>query len=388
MSTEKTTDILAVLATLVEFETTSRESNLGLIEWVRDYLGGHGVDAQLIYDRNQSKANLFATIGPAVDGGIILSGHTDVVPAADQQWDSHPFRASIRDNKLYGRGASDMKGFLACVLEQVPSWKNQPLRRPIHLAFSYDEEIGCVGVHSLISHMETTGLRVLGCVVGEPTSMEPVVAHKGRICGHCTVQGKSVHSSLAPQGVNAIAFAARMIVFIESLADREIRSGHREPGFDVPFSTIATTLVQGGCADNIIPNKCNFSFDYRYLPGVDPARIFDPILEFKDRLVAEMRLLDAEANIGLHRDESCLPLNADEHSPIAALVKALARNTSTRKVAFSTEAGYFERQGIAAIVCGPGSIEQAHRANEYVDIDQLIACRHFLNKLGVSLCDR
>src|SRR5260221_100805 len=263
MSTEKTTDILAVLATLVEFETTSRESNLGLIEWVRDYLGGHGVDAQLIYDRNQSKANLFATIGPAVDGGIILSGHTDVVPAADQQWDSHPFRASIRDNKLYGRGASDMKGFLACVLEQLPSWKNQPLLRTIHLAF-----------------------------------------------------------------------------------------------------------------------------DYRYLAGVDPARIFDPILEFKDRLVAEMRLLDAEANIGLHRDESCLPLNADEHSPIAALVKALARNTSTRKVAFSTEAGYFERQGIAAIVCGPGSIEQAHRANEYMDIDQLIACRHFLNKLGVSLCDR
>ena len=386
MKTASTQEVLDILSTLIAFPTTFDDSNIALIDWVSGFLASHGVAARIIYDPDKRKANLLGTIGPAGDDGIILSGHTDVVPTTGQQWDSDPFRASVRNDRLYGRGAADMKGFIAAVLAQVPYWQEQRLRRPLHLAFTYDEEVGCLGVRSLIAEMEATGFRASSCIVGEPTGMEPVTAHKGRMCGHCSVRGKAAHSSLTPQGVNAIDYAARMILFIQGLAARESQIGQRDVAFDVPFSTLATTLVHGGSALNIIPNKCEFSFDYRYLPGVDPTRLFSEVVAFGDQLVSEMRERDSYAAIQLRYEETCLALNTAGQSDIVAMAKALALRDPTRKVAFSTEAGYFDQFGIPAIVCGPGSIDQAHRPNEYIAVSELTACTHFLGRVGDLLC--
>lgn len=376
-----------ILSTLIGFPTTHRDSNLNLIEWIRDYLSRHGLASRLVFDGERRKANLLASLGPASDNGIVLSGHTDVVPVDGQHWHSDPFTATVRDGRVYGRGSCDMKGFIAVVLAQLPHWKRLPLRRPIHFAFTYDEEVGCLGVQSLIVEMENIGLRAAGCIVGEPTGIEPVIAHKGRIVSNCCVRGRAVHSSLAPFGVNAIDYAARMICFIQDLMATEAETGLRQAGFDVPFSTMATTLVQGGNSQNTIPDCCEFTFDFRYLPGVDPYRTIRSIAEFKERLVSEMQQRDASADILLSHEETSLPLSTGEESAIVALTKVLSSSTRTGKVAYGTEAGYFDRIGIPTVVCGPGSIEQAHRPNEFIEIAQLEAYAGFLANLGRKLCD-
>lgn len=388
MTSPYTADTVRILSKLIGFSTTFEDSNLDLIDWISQELHSQGIEARLIYDADKLKANLFATIGPPSDDGIILAGHTDVVPVRTQDWSTDPFEASLSGDRIYGRGACDMKGFIASVLAHIPRWKDLPLQRPLHLAFTYDEEVDCAGVQRLLADMETTNFRAAGCIVGEPTGMECVVAHKGRLCCTCTVRGKAVHSSQAPSGINAIEFAARLIVHIQKLAHQESETGLHDRGFEIPFSTMATTMVSGGVAANTIPNHCSFMFDYRHLPSVDPSRILAQAIAFKDQLVEEMRRIDPQGNIDLLNEVTSLAFISAVENPLAGLLQTLAASPQSRKAGFTSEAGYFERAHIPTVVCGPGHVEQAHRADEYIALSELESCSNFLSGLLNWMCIR
>jgi acetylornithine deacetylase len=381
-------ETIRILSALIGFSTTFEDSNLSLIHWISEELHSQGIETRLLYDADKRKANLFATIGPPSDDGIILSGHTDVVPVRTQDWTTDPFKASLSGDRIYGRGACDMKGFIASVLAHIPRWKTLPLQRPLHLAFTYDEEVDCSGVQQLLAEMATKNFRAAGCIVGEPTGMECVVAHKGRLCCACTVQGKAVHSSQAPSGVNAIEFAARLIVYIQKLAQQEAETGLQDRGFDIPFSTMATTMVNGGVATNTVPNHCSFSFDYRHLPSVDPSRILVQAIAFKDQLVEEMQRVDPHGNIDLLNEVTTPAFISAIPGPFASLLQSLAASPRSRKGAFTSEAGYFERAHIPTVVCGPGHIEQAHRTDEYIALSELDNCSRFLSGLMNWMCLR
>jgi acetylornithine deacetylase len=388
MTSPYAADTVRILSSLIGFSTTFEDSNLDLIDWITQELHAQGIEARLIYDADKRKANLFATIGPPSDGGIILSGHTDVVSVRTQDWSTDPFKASLSASRIYGRGACDMKGFIASVLAHIPRWKDLPLQRPLHLAFTYDEEVDCAGVQRLLAELETTKFRAAACIVGEPTGMECVVAHKGRLCCTCTVRGKAVHSSQAPSGINAIEFAARLIVYIQKLAHQESKTGLRDRGFDVPFSTMATTMVSGGVAANTVPNHCSFSLDCRHLPSVDPSRILAQAMAFKDQLVDEMQRADPQGNIDLLNEVTTPPFISAVAEPLASLLQSLAASPRRKKAAFTSEAGYFERAHIPTVVCGPGHVEQAHRADEYIALSELDNCSRFLSGLMNWMCLR
>ena len=388
MTSPYAADTVRILSTLIGFSTTFEDSNLDLIDWISQKLHSQGIEARLIYDADKRKANLFATIGPPSDDGIVLSGHTDVVPVGTQDWSTDPFKASMRGDRIYGRGACDMKGFIASVLAHIPHWKDLPLQRPLHLAFTYDEEVDCAGVQRLLTDLETANFRAAGCIVGEPTGMECVIAHKGRLCCTCTVRGKAVHSSQAPSGVNAIEFAARLIVHIQKLAHQESETGLHDGGFEIPFSTMATTMVHGGVAANTVPNDCSFKFDYRHLPNVDPSRILAQAIVFKDQLVEEMRRIDLQGNIDLLNEVTSLAFISAVEDPLAGLLQSLAASPRSRKAGFTSEAGYFERAHIPTVVCGPGHVEQAHRADEYIALSELANCSRFLSGLMKWMCLR
>lgn len=377
-----------MLDRLIGFDTTSRESNLGLIEWVRDWLQSQGVASRLTYDPTGRKANLFATLGAGVRPGIVLSGHTDVVPVDGQPWDSDPFKATLKDGRVYGRGTADMKSYLAVALAMTPRFLAAPLRAPVHLALSYDEEIGCIGVRGLLADLAASGIEAAGCVVGEPTAMEVVVAQKGMHVYRCRVRGLEAHSALTPHGVNAIEYAAQLIVHIRRMADR-IRS--REPrnrGFDVPFTTLQTGTIRGGTAHNIVPRECEFQFEFRYLPGVDPAALLGEIESYaRDVLEPEMRQVASDVGIDIRRSVDVPALVETEGDALAELARALARSEAVGRVAYATEAGLFQRAGIPSIVCGPGSIAQAHKPNEFIALDQIAKCEDFMDRLLQQLCE-
>jgi acetylornithine deacetylase len=366
---------------LVEIDTVSRNSNLGLIETVRDFLGGLGLATHLTYDARKTKANLFATIPAAdgrTDGGILFSGHTDVVPVDGQDWQTDPFRAVIQDGRLYGRGSADMKGYLGVLLSLAPELTQAQLAEPVHLAFSFDEEVGCLGVPLLLADMHERGIRPTGCIVGEPTSMRPVIAHKGLNHYRCCVVGRSVHSSLTPSGVNAIEYAARIICFIRDLADNFRRTGPFDEYFDVPYSTAQTGLVRGGVALNTVPNACEFDFEIRDLPGTDVGSLVRQIESYAAELEAQMKAVFDGASVTFSCLGAAPSLSEVEASAIVQLARALTRDTVRRKVAYGTEAGYFSKAGVPTVVCGPGNIEQAHRPNEFVELTQLKECEAFL----------
>lgn len=377
------------LETLVGFDTTSRNSNLAFIETVRDGLKAQGVDAWLAHNPERTKANLFATL-PAQDGGVqggvVLSGHTDVVPVDGQNWSSDPFVLQERDGKLYGRGACDMKGFIATALGLVPEFLAMPRKKPMHLAFSYDEEVGCAGAPYMLADLHERGIRPEGCLVGEPTGMQVVVAHKGINLFRCRVHGKAAHSSLTPQGCNAIEYAARLICHIRDLADAYKAKGPYDQFYDVPFSTLTTNLIQGGIAVNTIPDACEFSYEFRNLPGMAPRDIQADIQRYvSDILLPKMRSEFAEARIDIETGPSAPGLETSEQEAITQLVRALTRDKATRKVAYGTEAGLFQGMGIPTVVCGPGHIVQAHKPDEFVALDQLASCEAFLRRVGQSL---
>ena len=373
------------LTRLIAHDTTSRYSNLALIEDIADFLSHHGLQPWLAHDATGQKANLFVTL-PAADGttagGLIFSGHTDVVPVDGQDWQSNPFHAVIRDDKLYGRGAADMKGFIAAVLAAIPRMKAAKLARPLHIALSYDEEIGCLGAPVMIDALQQRGLSPEYCIVGEPTSMQMVVAHKGIHTFTCRVHGKAAHSSLTPQGVNAIEYAAQLILFIQQLGQRLQHDYAQDAAFDVPFSTLSVNTIQGGIASNIVPQLCEFGFDYRNLPHMQPADVIEPIQRYiREVLEPQMRAVDANCGIELHHHAAVPAMPEADAQALLQLVAQLVDNHTRHKVAYATEGGQFKQAGIHTVICGPGSIEQAHRANEFVSLAQLARCDDFLNKM-------
>ena len=380
---------LAWLDRLTAIDTTSRNSNLGLIETVRDALQAQGLKPWLNLNGDGTKANLFCTVPAAsgdTQGGICLSGHTDVVPVDGQDWHSDPFRLTQKDDKWYARGSCDMKGFIAASLALVPDLVAKPRSKPLHLALSYDEEICCVGAPFMLAELRARGIRADGCVVGEPTSMQPVVAHKGLNLYRCRVHGRAAHSSLTPQGCNAIEYAARLICHIRELADAWRTEGPFDEFYDVPFSTITTNRITGGIAINTIPEACEFSYEFRNLP-LQPWQDIQAGIEryVNDELLPRMRREFPEARIELQRAAGAPGLEASEQAAITRLVRALTQDRSTRKVAYGTEAGLFQGIGIPTVVCGPGSIEQAHKPDEFVEVDQLAQCEKFLRQLAATL---
>lgn len=372
---------LDCLRQLIAFDTTSRNSNLALIGWAEAHLARHGARIRRSYNPERTKANLFATFGEG-PGGVVLSGHTDVVPVDGQAWSSDPFQAEIRDGKLFGRGACDMKGFIAVVLAQAEAFGSARLRSPIHVALSFDEEVGCLGIAPLLRDLAEAGIQPDGCVVGEPTSMEMVTAHKGGRVYRCTVHGRAAHSSLTPRGVNAIEYAARVISFIQDLSWREEAQGPRLDGLDVPFSTISTNLISGGNGKNIIPARCEFFFDYRYVPGKPPEEFIEQIRAYiAEQLEPRMKRVHPQSGVELELTGSIPGLSPEEQSSIAQLARSLLRPRPSAKVSYGTEAGFFQQAGIASIVCGPGSIEHAHKPDEFVPLTQLAECEAFVRRL-------
>ncbi len=377
-----------MIRALVGFPTVSQDSNLELIHYLRDYLKPHGAHVRLTYDDERRKANLFATLG-AGEGGVVLSGHTDVVPVEGQPWDRDPFALREEHGRLYGRGTADMKSFIACVLALVPEIVERGLRAPLHLAFSYDEEVGCLGVGRLISDLAQAGIRPSSCIVGEPTCMKPVIAHKGKKGYRCTVRGLAGHSAYAPQGVNAVEYAAEAVSFLKSMARRHRDRGPYDHGFDVAYTTVHTGVMQGGTALNVIPHECAFDFEFRHLPGDDPERL---LVEFcthlKTALEPEMRKVHPEAGFVVEPLSGIPMLETSPESEVVALAHELTGEREFGKVSFGTEASHFQRAGIPTVVCGPGSIEQAHKPNEYVTLEQVGRCEAFLRRLADRVCEQ
>ncbi|MTD95165.1 acetylornithine deacetylase [Hyphomicrobium sp. xq] len=371
-----------LLARLVGFDTTSHKSNLPLIRFVEDYLLQHGVVSQIVPSADGRKAGLYATVGPAHAGGVALSGHTDVVPVDGQQWTTDPFIVAERNGKLYGRGTADMKGFLACVLAAVPDFLRRPLTVPIHLAFSYDEEIGCLGVRPMIAEFGTRLVKPRMVFVGEPTSMSVVDSHKGPVRWHVHIKGRAAHSSMAPLGVNSIAIAGKIL---RELADieHELKLRPQDPRFDPPYATLQVTRIDGGTATNIVPVSCRLDFDVRAIPGVDIAAIDGRVRAFANNVcVQEMRKVAPEAGIDMVIANQVPPFAAGPQSEAVALALKLAGQNETHAVSYATEAGLFQVAGSPSVVIGPGDIAQAHTANEWIAKDQIDKCSAFLGRLG------
>lgn len=373
---------------LVSFDTTSRESNLALIDFIRDYLAGHGVEATIIRDEREPKANLYATIGPTEKAGIMLSGHTDVVPVDGQDWATDPFRLTEANGRLYGRGTCDMKGFIAIALAHVPEFQRRGLDTPIHLAFSYDEEVGCLGVRHMIDMINGLPIKPRMAIIGEPTEMQVIIAHKGKTDAAVHVRGFECHSSLAPTGVNAIQYAAELIGFITKIGERVQKEGPFDNEFDVPHSTVHTGVIRGGTALNIVPKDCSFEFEIRNLPQHDSQPLFDEIFRFAaEELEPRMQAIQPDTGISFDQGVTYPGLDMRADDEAVTLVKALAGQNSHSKVAFGTEAGLFQRDaGVPCVVCGPGSIGQAHKPNEFISLDQMAASHGFMARLMDRVC--
>jgi acetylornithine deacetylase len=374
-----------ILDRLIGFPTVSRDSNLALIDYVRDFLATRGIESKLYLDADRRKANLYASIGPAERGGVLLSGHTDVVPVDGQQWDTDPFRAVERDGKLFARGSADMKGFIGIILAQAPKFvkalNDGRLDAPLHYSLSYDEEVGCVGVRGLIRDLEENHIRPAGCVVGEPTSMQPIIAHKSTNKFRCAVHGREAHSSYVTHGVNAIEYAARLVVFVRQVADRLAQAETRDYGFTVPYSTLSTGMIRGGIAFNVVPKDCVFHFDMRTLPHTSADGLYQEIHAFAQRLASEMQAVDAASGIELEWLSQTQGLAAAETDAIVQWAMQLSRNSRVGKVSYGTEAGLFQKMGVPSVICGPGDIAQAHRPNEFVTLEQLAQCEKFMDRI-------
>jgi len=373
---------------LIGFDTTSRDSNLALIDWTQKYLDSFGVASTLTFDDDRRKANLFATI-PARDGnatanGIVLSGHTDVVPVDGQPWDTDPFTAVERDGRLYGRGVTDMKSFCAIGLSYVPEFVKRGLNQPVHFALSYDEEIGCIGVRRLISDIVARGITPAGCIVGEPTGMQLVVAHKGKQSWRCRVRGHEAHSSLTPHGVNAVQIACEIVAWIAQRA-RDFRDGDvQDDAYDVPYTTVHVGTIKGGTALNIVPRDCTFDFEIRHLPFDDPQAFFAEVRALAERMLPAMHAVAPGTTIEFDVLSSMPGFDTQDGSPIAAFGRACNHAHGVGKVSFGTEASLFHLANIPTIICGPGHIAQAHQPNEWVALEQLAQCEAFMQRL----CDR
>ncbi len=371
-----------LLARLVSFDTTSHKTNLPLIRFVEDYLALHGIGCDLIPNEDGQKANLYTTIGPSGKSGVCLSGHTDVVPVTGQAWDTDPFTLEEKNGRYYGRGTTDMKGFLACVLAAVPAFQGANLKTPIHIAFSYDEEIGCVGVRPMLTEFGGKLVQPAITIVGEPTNMGVVDAHKGPVRWAVEIKGRAAHSSMAPLGVNAITYAGRLMEELGKI-ETELKAAPIDDRFDPPFATLQITKIEGGTASNIVPVNCTFGFEIRALPGLDIDAITSRLTHFiETECLPEMRGVAPEADITLAVTNQVPPFNADANAGAVELAATLTGSNRTTAVSYATEAGLFQDARAPAVVCGPGDIAQAHTANEWLSLDQLKRCEDFMLRLA------
>lgn len=372
-----------LLAALVAFETVSSETNRPLVDFVEDHARRHGAAVERVVDATGRKAALWITIGPGDRPGYVLSGHSDVVPVEGQDWTHPPFRLTEVEGRLYGRGTSDMKGFLAVCLALLPEMAQAPLVRPLHLAVSYDEEIGCLGVRPLIAHMRARGVAPLGCFVGEPTGMDVVIGHKGKYGAKVTFRGRACHSALAPTGVNAVEYAARFIERVRQTAEGLARDGARDELYDVPHTTGLSALVQGGTALNIVPDRCTVGFEFRAIAGEDPRGLAESVLAYaRDVLVPEMQARDPACGITVEPVIDYPGLDVAPDAPLVTLAKRLAGRNGHAKVSYGTEAGLFQSLGdVPSVVIGPGDIARAHKADEYVEMRELAECAGFVRRL-------
>jgi acetylornithine deacetylase len=378
-------DSAAIIRDLVAFPTVSRDPNRDLLHYVEAFLARHGVSSEILWNEERTKGNLWATIGPADRPGVILSGHSDVVPVDGQEWSSDPFGLREQDGRLYGRGTCDMKGFVGIVLSLVPDLVRRDLKCPVHLAISYDEELGCSGVWSMAKRFASLTVRPALCIVGEPTSMQMITGHKGGSFHRITVEGLAAHSSLAPHGVNAIEYAAELIRHIAEIS-AELTASQRDEDYDVPHSTMSVTTIQGGSAFNIIPGTCSFEIDLRALPELDTAAVIRRIEEHaRNILLPRMRKVSTDADIHIRTSVEYPGFTLPADHPYAAFVNRHLMRNDYAKVAYGTEAGVFSDCGIVSVVCGPGSIEQAHKPDEYLAVSEIEKCLAFLKRLTATL---
>ncbi len=376
-----------IMDKLVSFPTVSRDSNLDLVDWVEDYLDGFGVAATRVYDPTGKKAALYANVGPMVEGGIVLSGHTDVVPTDGQEWDSDPWTVTERNGRLYGRGTCDMKGFDALALSAVPLALERGVKRPLQIALSYDEEVGCVGAPPMIDDMVKHLPRAAGAIIGEPSMMKTVTAHKGGTGFHTHMRGFEVHSSLIHQGVSAIMFAAKLIDWANEM---NARSAAATPGalaavFVPPYTTLHVGQITGGTAHNITAKDCRFGMDFRVVPGDSmedwKARYLEKVAEIE----ALMQAIRPEAGIDVNPYFTVTPLAPEENGAAEALVRSITGDNGSHVVSYGTEAGQFQERGYSAVVCGPGDIAQAHQPNEFIEAEQFAAGEAFVARVVDSL---
>ena len=380
-------DALRLVQSLVRMNTVSQNSNLELIHFIRDELAGLGVKSRLTYNAERTKANLFATLGEGKPAGIVLSGHTDTVPWDGQEWSVPPLGASLQqlpEPRLYGRGSADMKGFIGVALAHARDFLDSPAPYAVHLAFSYDEEVGCFGVKELIADLRAAAIKPLACIIGEPTGMVPATAHKGVYRYQCCVRGREAHSSLTPQSVNAIEMAARLIGKLRDMAEGFERNEPRFEGFDVPFSTASVGQFQGGIADNVVPRDAWFRYEFRALPSAD-GRAMQAELVAQAKVI-EQAMQSVAPETGFRFEIICeVPSflgGADD--PVTRLAQRLSGQAEVTQVAFGTEAGLFQQAGIPTVVCGPGHIAQAHQSDEFVSLAQLGQCAAFMQRLAAN----
>lgn len=373
---------LDLLVDLIRFDTTSRCSNLALIDYVRAFLEQRGIPCDLTWNDDRSKANLFATLGEARVPGIVLSGHTDVVPVDGQEWSSDPFEPEVRNGRLYGRGSCDMKGFIALCLAKADDILDAKLPLPVHFAFSYDEEVGCLGVRELIADLQKRALQPKACIIGEPTSMSVIRAHKGMLFKRCTVHGRSAHSSLVHRGVNAVTAAARTIAHIDGIGERIRQEGPFDEQFDPPHTTLHCGVIHGGTANNIIPERCQFDFEIRNLPDHPTLPLFEQVAAYARELERDMHAVDETTGFEWQTVAEYPGMNTSPEEPVIDLVSRLLDDPRMPgKVSYGTEGGLFQSADIPTVICGPGSIEQAHKPDEFVELAQLDRCAAFLDAL-------
>lgn len=373
---------IEMLEKLVSFDTTSSKSNLALIEYVQDVLKDHGVSSTLVPNEEGTKANLWATIGPEQEGGVCLSGHTDVVPVDGQPWDTDPFTLTKKGSRYYGRGTCDMKAFPATALALLPEMVAKPLARPIHFAFSYDEEVGCLGAPKMIAKIGQSLPRPSVVIIGEPTDMKVVSAHKGMWFFRTVVTGKEAHSSQTHRGVSAVMIAARLIAKLDEMAKARAAAADPDCKFEPPYSSIHVGMVQGGTAPNIISRHCEFVCDIRNLPDDFPEDIQKEYEAWiAAEILPEMHAIDPTTSVTVTTENAVVGLREDRESEAEQLVRQLMGDNDTNFVPYGTEAGQFQQAGMAAVVCGPGSIDQAHQPNEFVEESQVASCETMLRKL-------
>ncbi|UCU99682.1 acetylornithine deacetylase [Acidovorax radicis] len=373
---------LELAQTLVRMNTVSHHSNLELIHFIRDHLAKLGVKSRLTFNEDKTKANLFATLGESKPAGVILSGHTDTVPWDGQDWSMDPLSALVKDGRLYGRGSADMKAFIGIAVSHAEQFLNSDAPFAVHLAFSYEEEIGCFGVKELIADLRDANIRPLACIVGEPTSMIPAIAHKGVYRYKCCVRGKEAHSSLTPHSVNAIEMAARVVGRVRDMAEDFEKNEPRFEGFDVPFSTTSVGQFHGGIADNVVPRDAEFRYEFRDLPTANAAQMQSEVVAYAKSLEPAMKKVAPAAGFEFETICEIPSFLGSKDDPVTRLAQELSGEKSTTLVAFGTEAGLFKNAGISTVVCGPGSIQQAHQPDEYVSLEQLGRCEAFMQGLA------